>query len=111
MGFQEELKLNIKTKEEAQQNASDKITAIAQYEADRLIKDIRAALIAKAKAADYQSLVHARYLYDIYEKGALIIMLRLLLIIESYFSKIETWSIRLGTCAMLLISMRKNIND
>lgn len=54
MGFQEELKLNIKTKEEAQQNASDKITAIAQYEADRLIKDIRAALIAKAKAADYQ---------------------------------------------------------
>ena len=56
MSFQDELKNSIKTKEEAQQSASDKITAIAQYEANRLIKEIKSSLIAKAKKADYQTI-------------------------------------------------------
>lgn len=56
MGFQDELKNSIKTKEEAQQSASDKITAIAEYEANRLIKEIRSTLISKAKEADYQTI-------------------------------------------------------
>ena len=56
MGFQDELKNSIKTKEEAEQSASDKITAIAEYEAKRLIKEIKSALIAKAKVADYQTI-------------------------------------------------------
>ena len=56
MGFQDELKNSIKTKEEAEQSASDKITAIAEYEAKRLIKEIKSALIEKAKVADYQTI-------------------------------------------------------
>ena len=56
MSFQDELKNSIKTKEEAEQSASDKITAIAEYEAKRLIKEIKSALIAKAKVADYQTI-------------------------------------------------------
>ena len=56
MSFQDELKNSIKTKEEAEQSASDKITAIAEYEANRLIKEIKSALIAKAKVADYQTI-------------------------------------------------------
>lgn len=56
MSFQDELKNSIKTKEEAEQSASDKTTAIAEYEAKRLIKEIKSALIAKAKVADYQTI-------------------------------------------------------
>ena len=56
MSFQDELKNSIKTKEEAEQSASDQITAIAEYEAKRLIKEIKSALIAKAKVADYQTI-------------------------------------------------------
>ena len=56
MSFQDELKNSIKTKEEAEQSASDKITAIAEYEAKHLIKEIKSALIAKAKVADYQTI-------------------------------------------------------
>lgn len=56
MSFQDELKNSIKTKEEAEQSVSDKITAIAEYEAKRLIKEIKSALIAKAKVADYQTI-------------------------------------------------------
>ena len=56
MSFQDELKNSIQTKEEAEQSASDKITAIAEYEAKRLIKEIKSALIAKAKVADYQTI-------------------------------------------------------
>lgn len=56
MSFQDELKNSIKTKEEAEQSASDKITAIAEYEANRLIKEIKSALIAKAKVADCQTI-------------------------------------------------------
>ncbi len=55
MSFQDELRKNIKTKEEAEQSEAEKIYAIAKYEAEKLIKDIRAALIKKANDGDYQS--------------------------------------------------------
>jgi len=53
MAFQDELRNNMKTKEEVDQLAAERITSKAQFEADQLMRDIKASLLKKVKEADY----------------------------------------------------------